>query len=74
MKSKINDVGKLLRGMKIFSCRVMEIHEKRKLCEEVAGPTALYGIETWSMAVVKKETFNVIEMRYQECEWIMRNF
>ena len=48
MKSRINDVGKVLGGMKI----------KRRLCEEVAS---LYGAELWSMAVEERR-LNVMEM------------
>ena len=53
MKSKIIDVRKVLGGMKtVFSCRVMGMNVKSRLYEGVAVPTALYGAETWSMAVV----------------------
>ena len=63
MKSRINDIGKVLGGMKIFSCRAMEMNVKRRLYEEVAVLTALYGAATWSMAVADKKRLNVMEMR-----------
>ena len=31
----------------------------RKLYEGVAVPTTLYGVETWSMAVVEEKKLNV---------------
>ena len=57
MKFRINDIGK------VFSCRVMGMNVKRRLYEGVAVSTALYGAETWSMAVAEKMILNVIEMR-----------
>ena len=43
MKSRINDVKKVLGGMKVLTCRPMEIYVKN---EGVVVSTALYGIET----------------------------
>ena len=45
VKSRINDVGKVLGGMKVFSCRVMRMNVKRRLYEGVAVPTVLYGLK-----------------------------
>ena len=42
VKSRINDVGKVLGGMKAFICRAMGMNVKRTLYEEVAVPTAIY--------------------------------
>ena len=36
---------------------------KRRLYEGIAVPTALYGTETWSMAVAEKKILNVMDMR-----------
>ena len=48
VKSRINDVRKVLGGMKeVFSCKVMGMNVKRRLYEGIAFPTALYGVETW---------------------------
>ena len=63
MKSRINDVGMVLGGVKnLFSCRVMGMHVKIKLYEGVAVPTTLYVAKTWSMAVVDKKLV-VMKMR-----------
>ena len=63
MNFRISDIRKVLGGMKtVFSCRAMGLNVKRRLYEEVAVPTALYGTETWSIVVVKKR-LNVREMR-----------
>ena len=35
---------------------------RRRLYEGVAVPAALYGAETWSMAVAEKKRLNVMEM------------
>ena len=35
VKSRISNVGKVLGGMKLFSCRAMEISIKRRLYERV---------------------------------------
>ena len=60
MKSKINDVGKVLGGMKkAFTYRVMGMNVKRRLYEGVAVPN---GAETWSMAVAEKR-LNMMGMR-----------
>ena len=61
MKSRINDIGKVLGEIKAFSCRAMGINVKI-LYEGIAMPTALYGAETWSMVVTEKR-LNVMEMR-----------
>ena len=46
MKSRISNVGKLSRGMKkIFGCRAMGMHVKRRLYGVAAMPTLLYGVE-----------------------------
>ena len=50
----ISDVGKMLRGMKVFSCRAMRINIKERLYVRIAMPAALYGAEAWSIAVIKK--------------------
>ena len=54
VKSRINDVGKVLGGMiKIFSCMGMNV---QRLYKGVAVPTTLYG------TVIEKKS-NVMEMR-----------
>ena len=50
VKCMINDVGRILGEMKVFSCRVMGMNVKRRLDEEVAVPTVLCGAGTWSGA------------------------
>ena len=72
VKSRINGVGKVLGGMKVFSCRVMGMNVKRRLYEGVAVPTALYGTETWRMVVAEKKRLNVMEMKCFE-EYVWRN-
>ena len=42
---------------------VIEMNVKRRLYEGIAVATALYGSETWSIAVAEKKKLNVIEMR-----------
>ena len=44
MKSRINDVGKVLRGVKkVFSCRAIGMNVKRRrLFEGVAVPTTIW--------------------------------
>ena len=42
MKSRINDIGKVLGGMNVFSCTAMGMNVKRRLYEGVAVFTALY--------------------------------
>ena len=54
MKSRINDVGKVLGGMKVFSCTVIAMNVKRRLYEGVAVPTTPYVAKTWRIAVVEK--------------------
>ena len=55
-----DDLRKVLGGM-VLSCRVMGINVKIRYAG-VAVPTALeYGAESWSMSVMKKEIFNVME-------------
>ena len=49
--------------MEVFSCRAMGMNVKRRLYEGVAVFTAIYGTETWSMAVAEKKIVNVMEMR-----------
>ena len=66
MKSRISCVGKVLRGIIVFSCRVKRMIVKSKLYEGVAVPTTLYEAESWSMLVIEKERLNVIEMKYLE--------
>ena len=62
MKSRISDVGKVLRGMKkVFSCRTMAMNVKRRLDERVAGT------ETWSMAETQKKILNVMDMKHLRC-------
>ena len=64
VKSRINEAGKVLGGMKrVFRCRSLGMNVKRKLYEGVAVPTALYGSETWSMGVAEKRKLNVMEMK-----------
>ena len=46
VKSWVNDAGKVLGEIKVFSCRAIQMNIKRRLCEGVAVPTALYGAET----------------------------
>ena len=60
VKSRINDVGKVLGGMMVFSCRAMGMNVKRRLNQ---GGVAQYGAKTWSMAVAEKR-LNVVEMVY----------
>ena len=55
-KSSISDVGKVLGGMKLFSCNVKRHYER------VHVPTALYEAEMWSMGVAEDDS-NVMEMR-----------
>ena len=55
VKRWISDVGKVLGGMKVFSCRVMGMYVKRRLYEGVAVTTALYGAETLSMGLIEKK-------------------
>ena len=63
MKSRINDVGKVLGGIKkVFSYRVMGMNVRRRLYEGVAVPTALYEPETWGMPLTEK-ILNLMEMR-----------
>ena len=66
VKSRINDVGKVLGGLeKMFSySRTMGINVKRRLYAGVVVPTPLYGDETWSMGVAEKR-LNVMEMMCQ---------
>ena len=60
VKSRMNDIGKVLGEMKkVFSCRAMGMNVKRRLYEGVAVPTVLYGAETWSMAVEDREEIKV---------------
>ena len=40
----------------------MGVNVRRRLYEGVAVPTALYGAETWSMAVAEKKKLNVMGM------------
>ena len=43
VKSRINNIGKVLRGMKnVFSCKAMGMNVERRLYEEVAVSIALY--------------------------------
>ena len=58
MKSRVNDVGKVLTRMKVFSCRAMRMNVKRRLYEGVALPTSAI----WSMTVVEKKLSNVMEI------------
>ena len=74
---KINDVGKMLGGMKKeFNCRVIGMRVKKRLYEGGPVSTALYRAETWSVAVLQKKLnvidmrcLNVIEMRCLRHEW-----
>ena len=43
MKSKIKDTGKILGGMKVFSCRAMGMNVKRGFYVRVDMSFALYG-------------------------------
>ena len=62
MKSRINDVEKVLGGMKtVFSCTVMGLNVNR-LYKGVAVPTTIYGGEIWSIAVGEKR-LNVMEVK-----------
>ena len=55
VKCRMNDLGKVLVGMKkVFSCKAMVMNVKRRLYEGVAVSTALHGPKTWSMAVAEK--------------------
>ena len=46
MKCRINDVRKVLEGMKkVFSCIAMGMNVKRRLYERIAEPTALFGLQ-----------------------------
>ena len=42
---------------------MLGINVKRRLYKGVAVPTALYGTETWSMAVAEKKRLKAMEMR-----------
>ena len=44
VKCKINDVGKVFGGVKVFSCRAMGMNINRRLCKRVTVSTALYRI------------------------------
>ena len=55
MKSRINDVGKVLGGMKVFSCTAMGMNIKRRLYEGVAAPTVLYGAERMDYGSSREE-------------------
>ena len=46
VKCWINDVGTVLGGMKILSCRAIGMKLKRRLYELASVSTALYGAET----------------------------
>ena len=64
VKSRINEVGKVMGGMRrVFNCRSLGMSVKRRLYEGVAVPTALYGSETWNMGVAERRRLNVLEMR-----------
>ena len=45
VKSRIIDVGIVLGGKKVFSCRAMGMNVKRRLYEGVVAPTTLYRAE-----------------------------
>ena len=69
MKSRINDLGKVLRGMKVLSCSAMGMKVKRRLYEGVAATTALYGAETLSMTVAEKNKLNKRDEVSEEYMW-----
>ena len=46
----------------MFICRAVGMNVKRRLYERVAVPTALYGDETWTVAVAEKK-LDIMEMR-----------
>ncbi|KAK3869735.1 hypothetical protein Pcinc_024963 [Petrolisthes cinctipes] len=67
LKSRVNEVGKVLGGMnRMFGCKSLRMDVKRKLYEGIAVPTALYGAagaETRNMGENEKRRLNVVEMR-----------
>ena len=63
MKSTISTVGKVLGGMKVSSCKAMEMNVKIKLYRLVVVPSALYCDETLSMGVAEKKRLNVMKIR-----------
>ena len=60
VKFWINDVGKVLGGIKVFSCRAIGMIIK--MYEGVAVVCALYRAETLSKAVREDRRLNVMQM------------
>lgn len=47
VKYRINEVGKVCEEMKkVFKCKSLQMNAKRRPCEGIMVPTALYGAET----------------------------
>ena len=46
MRSRINNVSKVLGKMKVFSCRAMRLNVRRRLYGVAVMPIVLYGAET----------------------------
>ena len=64
VKARVNEVGKVLGGLKqMFGCRSLRMNVKKRLYEGIAVPTALYGAETWNMGMADKKRLDVVEMR-----------
>ena len=59
----VNDSN--LANSNFAACNVNQFHAKLEgaLYERVAVPTAIYRIETWSIAVAEKKRLYVIDMR-----------
>lgn len=64
VNARVNEVAKFLGGLKVmFDSNSLSMKVKKKLCEGIAVPMALYVAETWSMGAAGKR-MTVGEMRY----------
>ncbi len=64
VKFRMNEVGKVCRGMKrLFKCKSLGMSAKTRLYEGVVVPMALYGAEPWNMGEAERKRLNVMEMR-----------
>ena len=60
MKSRINDVGKMLGGMKVFSCRVRFVQFWNEYCVFICG-VAVRSMTRENLLHVKSSWGRVIE-------------
>ncbi len=61
---RVKETSKCMGGMKsMLHNRALGMNAKRRLCEGVVVPTALYGAETWNIRESERNRLDVFEMR-----------